>query len=448
MKLILIASLILPLFISLRLLRSAVNPVSLFLIWWAGWLLLFEFYDFGLYEVSVETMALLVGSVHGFAGGFLWVAANRSMVRLQGEASPHAHRVWEWLAFTRAGRVTSYLCLVIVFGFLYLGARETYSSLSHLSGVALRAEYFETGGASAYGGVYAALIRDLVAKPLCFVLLGLAFLRLVIASPRLSDYGIFFGSFGCLVVLDLAAMARNQVVAGVFFVGLALLFVLLERQKSGLENLRIRRAATLFAGLLVTSIAYVQFVSVERMAASLISDFDRLAVYWTVGFKLFDLRDQVLPRDFDGFVYSLGGLQQIMNLLLRRVDESLQISKTMDLQPFLAVGVGQYGNALFTWCIAFYADLGVFGVIIAPTIFGVIVAQAFIRWRRHRDGAALLYFCYLEFVALAGVQEWRLMWMDQVLVLVFLAFLGKMVVYSRIGEMRQQGLWPRDFGNR
>jgi len=392
-------------------------------------------YDFGFHRVTSETLAILVGSVHSFSFGFFIVYILRNSNRCTNHFEV---RVWHWLAFSKRGRFLLYILIIFVLLFLSLGAFNTYSSLGVTTAVDLRKEYYESGGESAYGNVYITVIRDIVIKPICFSIIGIAFLRLLRTRLRFSDYAIFIIAFLSLVLLDIASLARGQVTNGAMFIGILIIFSAI-KLKSGISYslMPIKRLILLFMPIIFFSLSYIEIISKARMGSGILNGLDNLLAYWTIGFPLFEKRDYLVPPSFDGFIYSFGGIQQFIDFLLRRIGLSLP-PKTMYLQDFLPIGSGWSANALFTWCLAFYADLGIFGTVLMPFIFGVIVALVYRKWVVSKDGSFLILFGYLELIALTGVQEWRLMWMDQIFILLFLCFLTiKLRLFSQSATLHR-----------
>lgn len=309
--------------------------------------------------------------------------------------------------------------------FSMYGFSSFYQALIAGEAVAYRVEYYESGGEIAYGNIYLTVIRDLLLKPGSYLCLGLSVLGMKQKRSLWINRFVFLSAIFALLLFDAAQFGRTGIVNALFLVSTIILFAHAyqkrdEEQRDKKNRFGITNFLILTMVIFVLA-GFVHIVSVQRQDIGLFEGLVKLLSYFTLGIALFDNKDFVLPDHFDGFIYSLGGLYQLINIFARRIGSDLLPSKTMDLQEFQSIGPDLMANALYTWNIAFYADLGAFGCIVFPFVFGLLVGRIYKTLTVTGAASSVLLLSVVMVVAYASVLEWRLMWADQ-LVLVIMAW--------------------------
>jgi len=400
-----------------RIFRSFANPATLASMWWLLCIFLSFALDHGHVPVREETLLILIGSAQAFAFG---VVLGSLLKTNQGALS--ADRDWV-NSVLNAGKLNA-LVIGVVLGslaFSAYGVSSGYQALLSGDAVQYRNEYYETGGSVAYGNVYLVVLRDLFFKPASYVLLVVAIIGMLESRNTPRSRWTFAASLCSLAMFDAAQLGRTGLVNCAFLAISTVIFWRFGR-RAGAAKRGVPFSAIWPALIACVALVLVlNVISVGRQGLSIVDDAAKLFSYFTIGIALFDQRTLVVPSEFNGFVYTVGGLYQLINIVTRRIGFELLPSKAMDLQEFVLIGSDVSANALYTWNIAFFADLGVLGCIILPLIFGVVAGSIYRGWVLGWRPSSLVLLSVVMTYVFAGVLEWRLMWADQV-VLVMMAW--------------------------
>jgi len=423
----LIATLLIPLYLARMATRRLLNPSSLLIAWWSLWLVLGRHPFFDLYVPSDGTYALLILSVHGWCLGFC--AACRVPGRMP-VAAPGA-RVSLLNYLVGLPRISRPLLLVLAGCaiFLTFGALRTIGLLGQDGGRwEARAEYYASGGATAFGSAQLGLLRDILVKPLLFAIWGIATARAA-RTPRKGNLLFFAAVCTLQVVYDLTFLGRGQAVSVVLFVALLFLFggPLQGKHRLALDWRVSRRLVFTLVVILLLAAIFVITMSVmkaEGREGALQYVLARYVTYWMLPFTLFDQRDVILAPD-DPFVYSIGGFLDLLILLGRRFGvEYVVPGRSIDLQVYLPIAPDRVGNAFATWCIAFYADMGAVGVFLLPLAFGAVVGMVYGQYLRTRQASFFVLLVFLYQATIMGVLEWQLSWNEGTCSLLLLVLLA------------------------
>jgi oligosaccharide repeat unit polymerase len=397
-----------------RTFRSFANPATLASLWWLSCILYSFSSIHGHSPVQEETLLILIGSVHAFSFGVVLgslVKSKNSMLRYNSDS----------INSVLDGDKLNPLVIVVALGSFSLsayGVSSGYQALLSGDAVQYRNEYYESGGYVAYGNVYLTVLRDLFFKPASYVILGVALIGMLQNRNTAQSRCLFAASLSSLALFDAAQLGRTSVVNCVFLMTSIFIYWRFgRRDRASKREVPFSAIWPVLLGCGVIAL-FLNTISVGRQDSGILDDAAKLFSYFTIGIALFDQRSLVLPSDFNGFIYTIGGLYQLINIITRRIGFEILPSKAMDLQDFVLIGSDVSANALFTWNIAFYADLGIVGCIIFPMMFGIMSGRIYRHWVIWARMSSLLLLSVVMTYVFASVLEWRLMWADQVMLLV------------------------------
>lgn len=413
-----IISLLFPLVYGRYIYKTNINPTSIIGFWWLLWLLHLHIYANGFFKIKTETLLMLVVSAQAYCvGAVIGYVLTKNIFS-------NVHSRYHYAITQESRNIAISILLITALLFSIYGSLAGYSALISGDAISFRNDFYESGGEVSYGNVYLTVLRDVIFKPITYLGICIGMLGLIYSCKLTLPLIQILISLTTIVFYDLAALGRGNVVNAVFLCGLLLIFGLGVKRNSGIVTSNafiIKRIFPLFFVMSLLAFAYINIISLGRQGLDIVSHFLDLSSYFTIGFALFDSKENVLPQDFDGYIYTLGGVFQFINFITRRMGFELLPGKSMDLQGFYPIGTGVNANAVYTWNIAFFADFGYLGVLLIPLLFGILVGFVFKRWKLTGDASYLSLLSLLMVTSLAGVLEWRLMWMDQFIILLLFA---------------------------
>jgi len=430
MHYLMISSLLVTAVFGARKFRTMLNPASMVSLWWLLCFIYFFIHQSDYYKIQLHTLLLLLVSVHAFSfgvrSGYVYKSYSYDgfvyrdvMCRLMGSN--------RWNVFV-------VVVAIISFVFSLYGVSDFYQTLKSGNASAYRMEYYESGGEIAYGNVYLAVIRDLLLKPILYVFIGIASMGLMHGQNKYINRILLLLAITSLIMFDAAQFGRTGTVNIIFLI--VFVYIFSKNNLKGVVN-KYRKLHVMdyfvIAIAMIGILYFINIVSLQRQGLSILEGLDKLFSYFTLGIALFDKKEYVLPDHFNGFLYSLGGVYQMINIITRRFGFEALPSKAMDLQEFQYIGPDMIANALYTWNIAFYADFGVIGCILFPFFIGALVGMAYKKMVFISNDSSILLLSVFMVVVFAGVLEWRLMWADQ-LMLIILAWIMTLKKIKIINE--------------
>ena len=160
---------------------------------------------------------------------------------------------------------------------------------------------------------------------------------------------------------------------------------------------------------------YFEFsVSTLRVGAEMLNE--QFVVYMTLPFRLLDY---ALNMDYldklGGYHYgivSLDGLNRYLKIILERfsIDIPAVYEKTTDFfqDNWVLVGKGRPANYAYTNVIYHYLDFGIFGVILFPFFFSILLRWTVKMFYRYGSVSAYCLLFYLFFVFVHTIFSWHL----------------------------------------
>jgi len=393
-------------------------PFLIVLGWWFLWLWVSSLSLTGLYVPTTATYLLymiLLLSVLG--GGFIYVSRRQSSIRnIVRESSVIMARERELRIRKKMHNLTIFTLLIIVpiVGYFLFRAVQMFLTLDTLS--LYRQAAFglldDSGESIVYGSASIRLLYNLVVTPIVFLVFFIG-----------AGYWLNTGARKVFIIGSILVIAQAVTMMGRFgfyyvlamfaFVGIMRLQLYRRSIKSIIRDARL---AIFVVALILVPMGMIGFVRSDRGVdfAELYNTF--VIEYHTLGFTLFDIEsnnpDSYLNQTRSYGRASLGALQHIPVLLLRRFDRSIDYIPGQigaDMQEYRIVGRSADGesitaNAFVTSMYPLYMDGGVPFIIIAGLLYGIMLAKtSFTLFSQHNNLWNSFLLCTLIYCGLFSI---------------------------------------------
>lgn len=392
-------------------------PFLIVLGWWFCWLWLSSLSLTGLYVPATTTYILyliLMLSISG--GGFIYVSRKKSVRNIDCESSLTIVRERDLRIRKKMHNLTIFTLLIIVpiVGYFLFRAVQMFFTLDTLSIYREAVFGFEddAGESIVYGSVYVQLLYNLTVTPLVY------FVFFMGAGYWLNTgvYKVFI--LGCILIIAQATTMMGRF--GFYHVLAMFAFVGIMRFNFHRRSIKSASRSVMMTIFVIALIVVpVGMIGSARSASELkVSElFDIFVIeYHTLGFTLFDIElnnsDSYLNQTRSYGRASLGALQHIPVLLLRRLDRSIDYIPGKigeDMQRYRLAGKRPDGqpifvNAFVTAIYPLYMDGGVPFIIIAGLIYGFMLAKtSFILFSQHNNLWNSFLICALIYFGLFSI---------------------------------------------
>ena len=380
--------------------------------WWFLWLFISTFSLSGLDIPENNTYYLFITMLSSITfGGFVYLLTksakkvNNNPNKKLSLSSKTQSSKYSWLSKIY---LANYLLAFPVTGFFFLKAIRVFISDPLALSSGYRTEVFQ--GDILFGSQQIQLIYDLIISPIALtsVFLGV------------SLY-ILTGELKLFLISSLILSMDAIMMAGRFKIYLIIVLLVTSFfYKKHLSILSVFRTKVDDKKIIwLLGFATILMISISILRSS--SDFDPLALmeryvidYHTGGFSLFDqdLNDQrsLLNQDNAYGISSLGSLERLVVLFLRRFDTSIDSSSTeigLALSEFRIVGSRNGGkiilNAYGTVLYSIYRDGGLIATLILPSIYGFFLAKFSFITSKHPSIYNISIILILGYLGIFGI---------------------------------------------
>lgn len=378
------------------------NPLSYYLIWWAIWLFVSQFNLFDTYDVSLKVYSFLLINIVMFSIGYIVFYKQN-------------HHKRSFINVNIFGKRIFALQLMLFVILLYYW--QKYSTLfNQMTVLDARRIKFETGLLFSSG--YEVLFFNYLVTFLVY------FFILLTISNYLSTHkidknlylsitnGIVYGfiGFGRFIYFDSAVF---------FITGFLLLKNIQKDERKGFirgSTINYVKRFFVFSVFIIGGLFLSAYTTAVRTGHNdifigLSDAFQQFILYFTGPFRALDHYFSTFKNSFD-FTFgrsTLAGLDEIVNNLLYYFDRS-SIALNGKIGFYTAsniyIGGDNWFNSFYTCIMNFYMDLGIFGVIIIPFLYGAVAAKMFNIFNDNPNIYSLMLVMYFTYTTIASEFRW------------------------------------------
>lgn len=398
--------------------------LMLFVVYWFVSLILASLQVFGMREVGAITFIILVLGVLSFSIGFIIPAMKRSS-KLELVREDVSFQI-EGLINNVFFRVVIIVASVYIFTLLatFFQTLLFYGSLSDV-----RTDYYSK---ELYGPLFVK-INTFILRPLYLVVLPVFAYQLLYKRNWLCLIMGFY-LFG-YESLGGGRIGYVRIALGVAFIAYCLLRTFKNNKRQGYTIVAVG-AILLFGLLSVVSAARkgeVGFGSSARQIGSEVA-LEHLVTYTAGPIAAFDyyLENDLIHKVLGGYQYgnvTLTPLISFVNLFSSRLGVSFNKSadelivykqETMiDLAPDI-----NYWNALYTANVYYYSDFGVFGVILFPFLYGLLISWLLSKVYKYRSLPLVMILSFCMWCMMDSVLDYAFTSPYDVLTFIIMYFIG------------------------
>lgn len=374
-------------------------PFLIVLGWWFFWLWVSSLSLTGLYVPTTATYLLYMSLLLSvFAGGFIYVISRQNAIRnIDCESSVIVARARDLRIRKKMHNLTIFTLLIIVpiVGYFLFRAVQMFLTLDTLLlyRQAALGLLDDSGESILFGSALLNLLYHLVVTPLVYLVFFIGAAYWLNTGVR----KVFIIGSILLFAQDVTMMGRvgfYHVLAIFAFVGIMRLNLYGRSIKSAIRGAML----TIFVvALILVPMGIIGFVR-SNSEPNFSELYNTVIGYHTLGFTLFDIElnnsDSYLNQTRSYGRASLGALQHIPVLLLRRFDRSIdyipgKIGVDLHLQRIVGSrsdGQPILGNAFVSEIYPIYMDGGVPFIIIAGFFYGFMLAKtSFTLFSQHNN---------------------------------------------------------------
>ena len=372
--------------------RTVLNPVSIILWWWGGWLLMANCSLTGLFLPSWRTNLLISVFLFSYIiGCFIPTAFHKRNYKLSSlKISNHIaiEKTNEnYARIKKLGKFFS-VCLMVVIPFmLYYAYVSVNAMLSYGPGYRmLIISSFHSAGVLFPSKFIAYFFRVVVAS------ITYAYSFYAVSTFLFNrNYKVIFISFVLVILQSAIYFSRSDI----YLILVVMLVAYFTFDSSFIsKNSNVLRAKASLRKYFFFLFSVLLIITILRAGHSKIYELIRIygIDYHTVGFVLLDQElsdpDSILHTQRTYGLSAVGGVERVVVTFLRRTDpniHSIVFDNRAKHWAFTLTGFEPDGrekryNALYNIVYGLYRDFGVVSVIVGGFLIGFICSRAFIRW--------------------------------------------------------------------
>lgn len=368
--------------------KTLINPVTIFVSWWSFWLIISTFGFFNLYVPSLRTYLLVIINLIMFSLGFLITAKgnkrNKSL----------------WVNWKKINWYhLSQIFLFLIVALLFIRAIPLFLELPYSE---IRQFFFEQreGGILLTARFYH-FFRDIL-YPIIIINLLLSTILMIYKKEKKN---FFFLSV--LTILMYSIMSGGRWGVFYFLVFSFLSFIFKENRLGFFRFMQRLKLKNFLFPLLI--VVFITFIRGPEGFKGFPLIFRVLTVYFTGPFIALDRFISDVPFGFQHGFGTLGGLESIFAIPLRRVGVPIETSASL-LKDYVSdsifIGSEIRFNAFYTMIYNFYADGGLIGVFIIPLILGIIIGCLFYKFNKSPNIFNLAMLIFLLTSLIVGSIRW------------------------------------------
>lgn len=381
------------------------NPVSFFVIWWGTWLFISAFGLLNLYIPSIKTYIFTLIVMIMFSAGCIFTINNKiKKVKFVNLKPLNEYKV-------KILNIIQIIILIVLTPFLF----KSFKYITSMSASVYRTEIYENN--ILYGSEIIQQLFNFLIQPFMLTMLLLGCCGFILGVKGMKK--LFFLSVVNVSVFSVMTLGRWYFLRIILFLILALFLVSIFKNSSKHFLLYFKKRkkniyfiiAPLFTCVLVLISLFRQ-----NSTSILYTVFEYLIKYFTGSFIALDsfLKDNdfVSFDDWSYGRYTLGGLDEIVVFIFRRIDDTIvNISTQISYytSDFIKIGAldGQTYKSFYSAIFNFYSDGGILGILIIPFIFGMIIGVLFNGFIKKPNLFNLSLLVYLLYISIVASLRWE-----------------------------------------